>query len=133
MNKHFNPAISEEKFAAWLDGMLPDDEMNAVSSIIDNDCNFQSLLSDSDAIDACIANYSLVLPDCMDGPDFSLQHEMMELPALESIPLSPIDIDFSNGVFPSFMPDHLFPEDTTQLDLNDISSGFIPEDATNNM
>ena len=122
MNKHFNPAISEEKFAAWLDGMLPDDEMNAVGSIIDNDCNFQSLLSASDAIDACIANDSLALSDWMDSSDFSLQQEMMELPALESIPLSPIDIDFSNGVFPSFMPDHFFPDDTNQFDVNDMAS-----------
>lgn len=121
MNKHFNPAISEEKFAAWLDGMLPQDEMMQISSIFDNDCNFQSLLSASDAIDACIANDSLVLSDCMGSPDFSLQQEMMELPALESLPLSPIHIDFSNGVFPSFMPDHLFPDDTNQFDVNDVS------------
>ena len=133
MNKHFNPAISEEKFAAWLDGMLPDEEMNAVGSIIDNDCNFQSLLSASDAIDACIANDSLVLSDCMGSPDFSLRQEMMELPALESIPLSPIDIDFSNGIFPTFMPDHLFWGDTTQLDFNDMSDGFNPDDTFNDM
>lgn len=133
MNKHFNPAISEEKFAAWLDGMLPNEEMNAVGSIIDNDCNFQSLLSASDAIDACIANDSLVLSDCMGSPDFSLQHEMMELPALESIPLAPIEIDFSNGVFPSFMPDHLFLDDTNQFDVNDMADGFNADDTFNDM
>lgn len=37
MNKHFTPAISEEKFAAWLDGMLPADEMREVEYIIMND------------------------------------------------------------------------------------------------
>ncbi len=133
MNKHFNPAISEEKFAAWLDGMLSSDELNEVSSIIENDCNFQSLLGASDAIDACIANDSLVLPDCMDSPDFSLQQELMELPALESIPLSLIDIDFSNGVIPSFVPDHLFPIDTDQFDVNDMASESGISDNTNNM
>ena len=33
MNKHFTPAISEEKFAAWLDGMLPQDEMFEIVNI----------------------------------------------------------------------------------------------------
>ena len=133
MNKHFDPAISEEKFAAWLDGMLPQDEMMQVSSIIDNDCNFQSILGASDAIDACIADDSLGISDCIESQDFSIRQDMMELPALESLPLSTIDIDFSNGIFPSFLPDHFFSEDTSQLDLNDMSSSFSPDDSTNNM
>jgi len=51
MNKHFTPAISEEKFAAWLDGMLPADEMQHVSAVIENDNDFQSLLCVSDFVD----------------------------------------------------------------------------------
>lgn len=51
MNKHFTPAISEEKFAAWLDGMLPADEMRHVSAVIENDNDFQSLLCVSDFVD----------------------------------------------------------------------------------
>ena len=50
MNKHFNPAISEEKFAAWLDGMLPQDEMNQISALINNDMDYQSLLGVSDDV-----------------------------------------------------------------------------------
>lgn len=133
MNKHFTPAISEEKFAAWLDGMLPADEMMQISSIFDNDSNFQSLLGISESIDACISEEPLMISDYMNSINLSHQQETMELPALESLPLSPIDIDFSNGIFPAFMPDHLFCGDTTQLDLNDISSDFMPEDTTNNM
>lgn len=132
MNKSFHPILSEEKFAAWLDGMLPADEMMQISSIFDNDSNFQSLLGISESIDACIAE-PLMISDYMNSINLSHQQETMELPALESLPLSPIDIDFLNGIFPTFMPDHLFLGDTTQLDLNDISSGFIPEDTTNNM
>lgn len=133
MNKHFNPAISEEKFAAWLDGMLPADEMMQISSIFDNDSNFQSLLGISESIDACIAEEPLMISDYMNSINLSHQQETMELPALESLPLSPIDIDFSNGIFPAFMPDHLFLGDTTQLDSNEMSDGSIHDNTFNDM
>lgn len=57
MNKHFNPAISEEKFAAWLDGMLPADEMKDVGSIIESSSELQECAAISSSIDTDIQNY----------------------------------------------------------------------------
>lgn len=51
MNKSFHPILSEEKFAAWLDGMLPADEMQQVGSIINNDSDLHSLLGVSDSVE----------------------------------------------------------------------------------
>ena len=133
MNKHFTPAISEEKFAAWLDGMLPADEMNQIGSIIDNDSNLQSIIGASNAIDACIADEPLAMPDYTDNPTFSCQSEMMELPALESLPLSPIDVDFANGIFPTFIPDCLFPEETSLNDVNDVPLDSGLDDGITNL
>lgn len=57
MNKHFTPAISEEKFAAWLDGMLPADEMNQIGSIIEDDPELRECAAISSSIDTEIQNY----------------------------------------------------------------------------
>lgn len=65
MNKHFNPTISEEKFAAWLDGMLPQEEMSQISSVIEEDMDYLSLIDTSDDIDACIANQPDEIPDML--------------------------------------------------------------------
>lgn len=56
MNKHFTPAISEEKFAAWLDGMLPADEMRQIGAIIEADNDLHSLLGVSDFIEDFSSN-----------------------------------------------------------------------------
>lgn len=34
MDKHFNPTVSIEKFAAFLDGNLPENEMQQISSLV---------------------------------------------------------------------------------------------------
>ena len=75
MNKHFNPAISEEKFAAWLDGMLPADEMNRVSFLVESDSMLHQLRETNALIDDAIANFNdadfQMLPD-IDASTFEL-------------------------------------------------------------
>lgn len=84
MNKHFDPAISEEKFAAWLDGMLPQDEMQQVSSIVENTPELKDFAELSASIEIDIHNYM--------NDDFLYQTDMemlenidLEIPAIESL------------------------------------------------
>ena len=96
MNKHFDPTISEEKFAAWLDGMLPADEMRHISTVIENDSDFQSLLGVSDYVD-----------------DFSLnEHSLFA----DSIPQ--IDNDSLNENIASIMEINNFQNDINNMDPN---------------
>ncbi len=57
MNKHFTPAISEEKFAAWLDGMLPQDEMMQVGVIVENTPELKDCAKLSASVELGIQNY----------------------------------------------------------------------------
>jgi hypothetical protein len=58
----------------------------------------------------------------------------LEFPALETLPLSPIDIDFSNGLFPTFIPDNLITDESNILigdDTTSLETGF--DDYTDNI
>ena len=84
MNKHFTPAISEEKFAAWLDGMLPEDEMMQVGVIVENTPELKDCAAISASIELGIQNYM--------SDDFLYQTDMemlenidLEIPMIESL------------------------------------------------
>ena len=134
MNKSFHPILSEEKFAAWLDGMLPADEMQQVGSIINNDSDLYSLLGVSDYISAHNEEPMSVFSN-LDKNEVSLsQQDALEFPALDTLPLSLIDIDFSNGLFPTFMPDKLITDEATIPfgdDTSSLETNF--DDYTDNM
>lgn len=75
MDKHFNPSISIEKFAAYLDGNLPEDEMQRISSLTENDNTLKSILDVSEQIDASLEEYSsngLQIPEDIINWDFEL-------------------------------------------------------------
>ena len=129
MNKHFNPAISEEKFAAWLDGMLPADEMSQISSIVDANMDYQSLMGILESIDADVSNQPVSMFDVHCNA-LNVQHEI-EYPALDTLQLTPIDVDFSNGVFPNLMPDYLFRDDSNDLEMNDELLNLNLDDSAN--
>lgn len=134
MNKSFHPILSEEKFAAWLDGMLSADEMQQVGSIINNDSDLYSLLGVSDYISAHNEEPMSVFSN-LDKNEVSLsQQDALEFPALDTLPLSLIDIDFSNGLFPTFMPDNLITDEATIPfgdDTSSLETNF--DDYTDNM
>ena len=134
MNKSFHPILSEEKFAAWLDGMLSADEMQQVGSIINNDSDLYSLLGVSDYISAHNEEPMSVFSN-LDKNEVSLsQQDALEFPALDTLPLSLIDIDFSNGLFPTFMPDNLITDEAT-IPFGDDTSALETnfDDYTDNM
>ena len=75
MHKDFVPPISIEEFAAYLDGNLSDDEMQRVSSVIENDEAMQDIavnnLSIEDALSHCESS-EFILPDELSSLDFEI-------------------------------------------------------------
>ena len=75
MHKDFVPPVSIEEFAAYLDGNLSDDEMQRVSSVIENDEAMQDIavnnLSIEDALPHCESS-EFTLPDELTSLDFEI-------------------------------------------------------------
>ena len=75
MHRDFEPPISIEEFAAYLDGNLSDDEMQRVSSVIENDEAMQDIavnnLSIEDALSHCESS-EFTLPDELTSLDFEI-------------------------------------------------------------
>lgn len=75
MDNHFNPPVSIEKFAAYIEGNLPEDEMRQISSLIANDDALKSILDVSEQVDASLGDYAscgLQIPEELLTLDFEL-------------------------------------------------------------
>ena len=75
MHKDFVPPISIEEFAAYLDGNLSDDEMQRVSSVIENDEAMQDIAVNNLSIEDTLSNcepFELRLPDNLTSFDFEI-------------------------------------------------------------
>ena len=75
MDKHFNPTVSIEKVAAFLDGNLPENEMQQISSLIQNDDALKSIYEVSENIDTSLNEYTsngIQIPDEILNLDFDL-------------------------------------------------------------
>lgn len=71
MNKFFNPPISIEKFAAFLDGNLPQAELEQISSLIETNHELLSLAETSEMLDEDIV-HGCDIPDEIFNNDFEL-------------------------------------------------------------
>lgn len=81
MDKAFMDSISIEKFAAFLDGNLQPNEMQQISSIVENDDMMHDIFDASKITDETLANYTpddLILPEEITSTDF-------ELPSFEDV------------------------------------------------
>lgn len=80
MVKHL-PHISIEKYAAYLDGNLPDEEMIQIEAFIEKDTDMQAFLKADDNIDS---NFDL---DLFDSDSISLDETLasLELPSLDTV------------------------------------------------
>ncbi len=116
MDKHFNPSISIEKFAAFLDGNLPQDEMQNISSNIEHDEDLKAILDTSNMIDTTLEN----IPDDVQIPD-EIANLEFDLPNLtdNSVDFNMFHIDDTPDV--STCADDSFYSDTNDvsLDIND--------------
>lgn len=75
MHKDFVPPISIEEFAAYLDGNLSDNDMQRVSSVIENNEAMHDIVLNSQSVDEALSNYEpleLVLPDELASLDFDI-------------------------------------------------------------
>lgn len=96
MDNRFNPSISVEKFAAYLEGNLPEDEMLRISSLIENDDALKSIFDVSEQVDMSLEEYSsniFQVPEDIVNMDF-------ELPYINNT-FKPLDMDSTNGIFTS--------------------------------
>lgn len=117
MDKHFNPSISIEKFAAFLDENLPQDEMQNISSTIEHDEDLKAILDTSYMIDTTLENDisdDVQIPDDIANLDFDLPN-LTE----HSVDFDMFHIDDTPDV--STCADDSFHSDTNDvsLDIND--------------
>ena len=57
MDKYFMPPVSIEKFAAYLDGNLSEDEMNSIDALVSTNPDMEELVAVSDEVDEDIQVY----------------------------------------------------------------------------
>lgn len=75
MHKDFVPPVSIEEFAAYLDGNLSDDEMQRVSSVIENDGAMQNIADNNQSIEDTLSHFEsseFTLPDELTSLDFEI-------------------------------------------------------------
>ena len=106
------PNISIERYAAYLDGNLPDEEMQQMDAFIENDTDMQAILEADDSIEA--------VPDMdLSGNEpvpYGIELSSIELPSLDFG--SPFESDsFVDDFFP--MDGDRFGEETGSI-MNDV-------------
>lgn len=126
MNKHFDPIISEEKLAAWLDGMLPADEMQQLSALMADDSDMQALLQIADDL----PTDTLLYNDPMSETTFNNIYPMQDF-ALPELVQSPTPFEPLNptDIAPTFLPDEMMfqspTDETLTRDTNSIDDNLF--------
>lgn len=84
--------ISIEEFAAYMDGNLSDDEMQRVSSVIDENKNMQEIIDSCDSIDESYDYNEFVgdaiIPDEIESMEF-------DVPNLDTININDLQVESS--------------------------------------
>lgn len=84
MNNDFILPISVEKFAAYLDGNLPDDEMSQIDGLISNTPELEELVAVSDSIDQDIHEY--LSDDFLYEADTAVfEEDSFEIPLIDTL------------------------------------------------
>lgn len=141
-----NFPVSIEKFAAYLDGNLPDDEMQRVETVIENDEGMQGVMDGLEQADLTLAEYGqeyIQLPEEIAGSDFDIPNVIenfvgeggcLELTDIAACASTPMIFDSFNEGFDSNEIDIAFDDDngynkvtdSTQIELiNDINSQLL--------
>lgn len=123
-------SFSIEKFAAFLDGNLLPDEMEQISSEVNNDEMMRDILSASKQVDETIDSYNpedLVLPDELSSYDF-------EFPSLseESVPyIETGDYEVAACASPAVDDFGSIEEDNIPLEVTDTNEDQIIDNSNN--
>lgn len=123
MVKHL-PHISIEKYAAYLDGNLPDEEMKQMKAFIDNDADMQAVLEAESNIES---NPDLDLLENEPVP-FDMDLDSIELPSLDAGLIFEQN-DFINDFF-SLGSDRFFDETGSIIDVINTNSIMAKNDNT---
>lgn len=116
MHKLFNPLVSIENFAAYLDGNLTQEGMDIISSIVDSDETMRDLLTSSRAVDAVLSNYesmAIAIPDELSSLDF-------DIPNLENIETGDIFSDNGTLYYQNINNPHTMSEEYDDLKSHHI-------------
>lgn len=93
MDNNFDIPISIEKFAAYLDGNLPHDEINDIDAIIGGNPDMEALVSMADVVDEDVQHY--INDDFLYEADITaLENGEFDLPEIPNINDNEIALPF---------------------------------------
>ncbi len=118
MIKHL-PHISIEKYAAYLDGNLPDEEMQQMKAFIDSDVDMQAVLEADSNIGA-----DLYLPE-NDSIPYKMDLQSIELPSLDAA--LPFEDNSIIEDFISFNGDRSWEEMSSIMNDGETHQGLMDE------
>lgn len=88
--------ISIEQFAAFLDGNLPEDDMQSVSSIIDADKEYSDILGDVMHIDDTVDTYTS-MPDAYADEIPDMDFDLPLIPVTSVAAEDTVELHFANA------------------------------------
>lgn len=135
MDKTFLSSISVEKFAAFLEGNLPQEDMDAITQLAEHDNPLHQLLNASSIIDNTIACYSeadLQLPPEITGSSFEIPYIANDdVSTFVTLRPEPNEVIFADAVACasdsiSNIEDHIANDDIDIPDNNDDFVNLLP-------
>lgn len=123
MDKHL-PPISIEKFAAYLDGNLSQEEMGTISSLANDDDSIKQLLDANSDIEETLSSYKsedLILPKDIESMSFEIPQIRDNIHPL--ITLSPEPFIYTDVAAASSDADISFGDSDNLFGDSEISSG----------
>ena len=124
MDKHFQPSITIEEFAAYLDGNLHPDEMKVIASAIESDEVMHNIMEASELADETLANYSdedLALPEELTSVHFQVPFDEFDNQSNETNTVN------EHGISLHSTKEEMIAHDNT----NTIVDDHLSEDRTN--
>ena len=122
--------LNVEKFAAYLEGNLPENEMQQISTLIENDDALKSILDVSEQVDASLEDYAscgLQIPEELLTLDFELPNTNDTFVPLDTAP--------TDGILMSdiaaYTDEPLFTEDNSNNHLYTENSDINNQDYSN--
>ena len=115
MDKHFNPDISIEKMAAFLDGNLSDVEMQNISDLIGGDDSLKNIMDANSIVDDNLSVYSSgdsLLPQELQSLEF-------DIPAIDGFAHQLVTLSPEPLMDDQMLPNELLVEDNPVHHLMD--------------
>lgn len=124
--------VSIEKFAAFLDGNLPANEMQEISSLVSSDADLQNILEISDRVDDMVEvqiNSSTELPE-------EFQEDLFSLPTIPDIGIPDMgmsgleEVSCFAELADCSVPDFDLLQEDNEFSSDESNSGYDSSDLT---